>query len=92
MVYIKTNDNPEESMHHKFAIVYNKFVFNSSLNWNEKGVTKNHENITILGDEKIVQQFTSKFDDLWIKFGDIITLFDIEQKEKLYNDKRNIPK
>ena len=26
-IYIKTNDNPKESMHHKFAIVDNKFVF-----------------------------------------------------------------
>ncbi len=67
-------------------------MFNGSLNWNEKGVTKNHENVTILDDEKIVQQFTSQFDDLWIKFGDIITLFAIEQKGKFYNDKRYTPK
>ena len=26
-IYIKSNDNPKESMHHKFAIVDNKFVF-----------------------------------------------------------------
>ena len=91
-IYIKTNDNPEESMHHKFAIVDNKFVFNGSLNWSEKGVTKNHENITILDDEKIAQQFTSQFDDLWLKFGDIISLSDIEQKGKFYNDKNYMPK
>ena len=85
-IYIKTNDNPEESMHHKFVIIDNKFVLNGSLNWSEKGVIKNYENIIILDDEKIVQQFITQFDELWLKFGDIITLLDIEQKGKFYNN------
>ena len=76
-------------MHHKFALVDNKFEFNGSLNWSEKDVTKNHENIIILGDEKISK---SKFDELWIKFGNIISIYDIEQKGKFYNEKKYIPK
>jgi len=91
-IYIKTNDNPEESMHHKFVIIDNKFVLNGSLNWSEKGVIKNYENIIILDDEKIVQQFTTQFDELWLKFGDIITLLDIEQKGKFYNNENDILK
>jgi phosphatidylserine/phosphatidylglycerophosphate/cardiolipin synthase-like enzyme len=91
-IYIKTNDNPEESMHHKFVIIDNKFVLNGSLNWSEKGVIKNYENIIILDDEKIVQQFTTQFDELWLKFGDIITLLDIEQNGKFYNNENDILK
>ena len=91
-IYIKTNDNPEESMHHKFVIIDNQFVLNGSLNWSEKGVIKNYENIIILDDEKIVQQFTTQFDELWLKFGDIITLLDIEQKGKFYNNENDILK
>ena len=92
MLYKKANDNPKESMHHKFALVDNKFVFNGSLNWSEKGVTKNHENITILDGETIAKQFTSQFDELWIKFGNIIIIYDIEQKGKFFNEKKYIPK
>jgi len=47
----------------KFVIIDNKFVLNGSLNWSEKGVIKNYENIIILDDEKIVQQFTTQFDE-----------------------------
>ena len=91
-IYIKTNDNPEESMNHKFVIIDNKFVLNGSLNWSEKGVIKNYENIIILDDEKIVQQFITQFDELWLKFGDIITLLDIDQNGKFYNNENDILK
>ena len=73
-------------------MIDNKFVLNGSLNWSEKGVIKNYENIIILDDEKIVQQFTTQFDELWLKFGDIITLLDIEQKGKFYNNENDILK
>ena len=56
-ISIKTNDNPEENMHHKFAIIDKKYVFNGSLNWSEKGVSKSHENILLLDNEQIVSNF-----------------------------------
>ena len=91
-IYIKTNDNPKELMHNKFAIIDHKLAFNGSLNWSEKGVTKNHENITIFNDEKVIEQFTSQFNKMWVDFGNVLTLYDIEQKGKFYNDKKYMPK
>lgn len=79
---IKTNDNPEEKMHHKFAIIDNKYIFNGSLNWSEKGVTKNHENILLLENEQIVSDFASQFNELWNKFKNVITMNDLEEKGK----------
>ena len=91
-ISIKINDNPEESMHHKFVIIDSKYIFNGSLNWSEKGVSKNHENILFLENKEIVKEFSSQFDELWNKFNNIITLNDIEQKGKFYCEKKHLPK
>ena len=91
-ILIKTNDNEEETMHHKFAIIDNKYIFNGSLNWSENGVTKNHENILFLENEQIVKQFSIQFEELWNKFNNIIKINDIEQKGKFYYEKKYLPK
>ena len=85
-------NNPEESMHHKFVIIDSKYIFNGSLNWSEKGVSKNHENILFLENKEIVKEFSSQFDELWNKFNNTITLNDIEQKGKFYFEKKHLPK
>ena len=91
-ILIKTNDDENESMHHKFAIIDNKCVFNGSLNWSKKGVSKNHENILFLENQEIAAQFVSQFDDLWNKFNNVITLDDINIKGKFYYEKKYLPK
>ena len=91
-ISIKTNDNPEENMHHKFAIIDKKFVFNGSLNWSEKGVSKSHENILLLENEQIVSDFSDQFNTLWNKFNNNITLNDIQQNGKFYFEKKYLPK
>ena len=91
-ILIKTNDNEEETMHHKFAILDNKYIFNGSLNWSENGVTKNHENILFLENEQIVTQFSAQFEELWNKFNNILTINDIRQKGKFYHEKKYLPK
>ena len=89
---IKTNDNPEENMHHKFAIIDNKYIFNGSLNWSKKGVSKSHENILLLENEQIVKEFSDQFDELWNKFTTIITLNDFEKNGKFFFEKIKLPK
>ena len=89
---IKTNDNPEENMHHKFAIIDNKYIFDGSLNWSNKGVSKSHENILLLENEQIVREFSSQFDELWNKFKNKITLYDIEKNGKFFSEKKILPK
>ena len=91
-ILIKTNDNEEETMHHKFAIIDNKYIFNGSLNWSENGVTKNHENILFLDNKEIVNQFSIQFEELWNKFKNILKVNDIEQKGKFYYEKKYLPK
>ena len=91
-ISIKTNDKPEENMHHKFAIIDKKFVFNGSLNWSEKGVSKSHENILLLENEQIVSDFSDQFNTLWNKFKNDITLNDIQQNGKFYFEKKYLPR
>ena len=91
-IEIKTNDNINESMHHKFVIIDNKFIFNGSLNWSKKGVSKNHENVLFLENEQIVSAFSCQFNELWNKFKNIITLNDIENKGKFFSEKKYLPK
>ena len=79
-------------MHHKFAIIDNKYIFDGSLNWSNKGVSKSHENILLLENEQIVKEFSSQFDELWNKFKNKITLYDIEKNGKFFSEKKILPK
>ena len=91
-ILIKTNNNPDECMHHLFIIIDNKIVICGSLNWSNKGASSNHENIQFMCDKVEVSQFSAEFNKLWNQFNTIITLDDIEQKEIFNYGKRYLPK
>ena len=91
-ILIKTNDNPDESLHDKFVIIDKKIVITGSFNWTKKGTTSNHENILFLDGQKEVSQYCDEFNEMWNKFNTIITLDEIEQKEIFGFGKKYLPK
>lgn len=56
-------DSLTNLMHNKFCIIDEKIVINGSFNWTRKA-SNNLENITIIRDEKVSQQFLEQFNKL----------------------------
>ena len=61
-------------MHHKFAVIDNKIALTGSFNWTRKASAKNYENICILSDEKIVQEYSEYFEKLWTEDKSIVEI------------------
>ncbi|XP_034543076.1 mitochondrial cardiolipin hydrolase [Notolabrus celidotus] len=54
-------------MHHKFAVVDNRFLITGSLNWTLTAVQCNQENIIITEEPHLLQPFIEEFHKLWVK-------------------------
>lgn len=59
---------PAKLMHHKFAIIDNDKVITGSYNWT-RGARNNHENIIVIQNPRIVQNYYAEFDSLKSKYG-----------------------
>lgn len=53
------------SMHNKFAVIDNKIVITGSYNWTASAGERNDENLLVLDDKQIVQQYQDYFEHLW---------------------------
>jgi hypothetical protein len=51
-------------MHHKFCIIDDKILITGSYNWTTKARYYNKENIIIIEDEKVVNEFIKEYDGL----------------------------
>ncbi len=61
-------DRLPDHMHHKFAVFDQRVVITGSYNWTRGAAEKNHENILVTDDPRLVQPFVSEFDRLWEQF------------------------
>ena len=52
-------------MHHKFAIMDGKALFTGSFNWTAGGNDKNSENLILIHDQNIINDFQEEFEVLW---------------------------
>jgi phosphatidylserine/phosphatidylglycerophosphate/cardiolipin synthase-like enzyme len=62
-------DRTEHHMHNKFGIFDNLSVLTGSYNWTRSASLFNEENIVILHDKRLTEQFLSKFNKMWGKLG-----------------------
>ncbi len=52
-------------MHNKFAIIDGKYLVNGSFNWTTQAVNYNQENILIVENKSLVNDYQKEFDKLW---------------------------
>jgi len=52
-------------MHDKFLVIDRKVVITGSLNWNASSIEDNNENIVIIRDQHVAQQYEHEFDRMW---------------------------
>lgn len=62
-------DISSHHMHHKFAIIDQRTLINGSFNWTRSASEYNEENITILYDQSLIQEFNEEFEKLWQRYS-----------------------
>ena len=61
-------DHSPHHMHHKFAVFDGRLAVTGSYNWTRGAAERNHENLVILDDPRIVPRFVDEFERLWAQF------------------------
>lgn len=52
-------------MHHKFCVIDNEVVITGSYNWTASADKRNNENLLVIHDAKIAQEYSAEFNRLW---------------------------
>ena len=63
-------DQLPDHMHHKFAVFDEATAVTGSYNWTRGAAEKNHENILVTDDPRLVKPFIDEFERLWEQFED----------------------
>ncbi|MEL6676133.1 MAG: phospholipase D-like domain-containing protein [Bacteroidota bacterium] len=58
-------DATHHHMHHKFALVDDRYILTGSYNWTRSAAEYNEENLLVSDDANTIRQFQKKFDELW---------------------------
>lgn len=61
-------DSDPDHMHHKFALFDAERLLTGSYNWTRSAWKRNHENIILTNEQKLVRRFQAEFDRLWHLF------------------------
>ncbi len=65
---VKIDTSPYH-MHHKFAIFDGIRMINGSFNWTRSASQYNEEDITLTDDQRFIQPFQRRFEQLWQNFS-----------------------
>lgn len=61
-------DRLPDHMHHKFAVFDGRLAATGSYNWTRGAAHRNHENLILLDDHRVVPRFVEEFERLWHQF------------------------
>ena len=64
-VPVRPDADPKARLHHKFAVIDDKYLINGSFNWTFSAYKTNYENMTITYERQIIKDFKAEFDKLW---------------------------
>ena len=58
-------DGANSKMHHKFALLDHRLVITGSYNWTFASEERNHENILLLRQPRLIEIYRQEFETLW---------------------------
>lgn len=64
----ETDTNPEAHMHNKFVVIDKQILITGSFNWTTAAVNANQENLLVINDADLSQEYVNYFDSLWAIF------------------------
>lgn len=64
-------DGAGSKMHHKFVLLDDRTVLTGSYNWTFASEEQNYENLLILQDRTLIDQYRQEFDSLWASADEV---------------------
>lgn len=64
-ITFRTLDIQNASMHHKFIVIDDITTITGSFNWTYSAQNKNYENIVVIKDSDVAEQYKREFDSIW---------------------------
>lgn len=61
----RTLEVENASMHHKFIVIDDITTITGSFNWTHSAQKKNYENIVVIKDSVVTEQYKNEFDRIW---------------------------
>jgi len=58
-------DSSKQLMHNKYVIVDSKYLITGSYNWSNNAEVKNYENIIIVNDRYLINEYKKNFNHIW---------------------------
>lgn len=72
---VRYSSNPY-IMHHKFCVIDNDVVITGSYNWTASAGKRNNENLLVIHDAKVAQEYSAEYNRLWNNHGNTVRLID----------------
>jgi cardiolipin hydrolase len=82
---VKTDDNAQYHMHHKYAVIDEAVVVTGSFNWTTQAVKNNNENVLFIENDFVAKEYSNNFENMWNSFKTIIK--EEEAKEKVEEER-----
>jgi len=58
-------EGADSKMHHKFVVLDSRLVITGSYNWTFASEERNHENVVLLREPKLIETYREEFEALW---------------------------
>ncbi|TNV76500.1 hypothetical protein FGO68_gene16806 [Halteria grandinella] len=68
-VPIRTDDNEQNHMHNKFAIIDDTHLITGSFNWTVQAGKSNQENVLVVDNPYYIEKYNTEFENLWKGFA-----------------------
>jgi len=68
-VEVRLESPPSYLMHHKYAVINGQTVITGSYNWSDRADTKNWENLLVIQDQEMVDEYSADFKNLWDNYS-----------------------
>lgn len=79
----RTLEVENASMHHKFIVIDDITTITGSFNWTHSAQKKNYENIVVIKDSVVTEQYKNEFDRIWQRITSTPIDNILKQKELL---------
>lgn len=74
-IEVRVDLDSRAQMHHKFCVIDEYLLITGSFNWTKQAVNKNQENLVVMDDPQLAQQYIKEFDRMWKLFEPSVAMY-----------------
>ena len=68
-IAVRTDDNEQNHMHNKFAVIDDSHLITGSFNWTVQAGKSNQENVLVVDQPYFIEKYNTEIESLWKQFA-----------------------